>query len=148
MKFNWGTGIVIGIGTFMVFILQYVVRVQLDARYDNELVTEDYYQQEIEIDGKYDREKNSKVLENPLTIKTIGKDISIVFPKEFDYKKITGTIFLYRPSSQKLDFELPISLSSLHLLIPNAELVDGRWDITVEWYYEGVAYRTTSKLTI
>ena len=87
MKFNWGTGIVIGIGTFMVFILQYVVRVQLDARYDNELVTEDYYQQEIEIDGKYDREKNSKVLENPITIKTIGKDISITFPKEFDYKK-------------------------------------------------------------
>lgn len=148
MKFNWGTGIVIGIGTFMVFILQYVVRVQLDARYDNELVTEDYYQQEIEIDGKYDREKNSKVLENPITIKTIGKDISITFPKEFDYKKITGTIFLYRPSSQKLDFELPISLSSLHLLIPNAELVDGRWDITVEWYYEGTPYRSTSKLTI
>ena len=148
MKFNWGAGIVIGIGTFMVFILQYVVRVQLDARYDNELVTEDYYQQEIEIDGKYDREKNSKVLENPLTIKTIGKDISIAFPKEFDYKKITGTIFLYRPSSQKLDFELPISLSSLHLLIPNAELVDGRWDITVEWYYEGTPYRSTSKLTI
>lgn len=148
MKFNWGTGIVIGIGAFMVFILQYVVRVQLDSRYDNELVTEDYYQQEIEIDGKYDREKNSKVLENPITIKTIGKDISITFPKEFDYKKITGTIFLYRPSSQKLDFELPISLSSLHLLIPNAELVDGRWDITVEWYYEGTPYRSTSKLTI
>lgn len=148
MKFNWGTGIVIGIGTFMVFILQYVVRVQLDDRYDNELVTEDYYQQEIEVDGKYDREKNSQVLVDPIKIEAEGKDISITFPKEFDYKKITGTIFLYRPSSQKLDFELPISLSSLHLLIPNAELVDGRWDITVEWYYEGIPYRNTGKLTI
>ncbi len=44
MKFNWGTGIVIGIAAFMIFILQYVIRVQLDARYDNELVTEQYYQ--------------------------------------------------------------------------------------------------------
>ena len=49
MKFNWGTGIVIGIIAFMVFILQYVIRVQLDARYDNELVTEQYYQKETEI---------------------------------------------------------------------------------------------------
>ena len=32
MKFNWGTGIVIGIAAFMIFILQYVIRVQLDAR--------------------------------------------------------------------------------------------------------------------
>lgn len=148
MKFNWGTGIAIVIGAFMVFILQYVVRVQIDDRYDNELVTENYYQQEIEVDGKYDREKNSQILMNPVKIETSGKDILISFPKEFDYKKITGTIFLYRPSSQKLDFELPISLSSSSLLIPNAELVDGRWDITVEWYHDGTPFRSTGKLTL
>lgn len=148
MKINWGTGIAIGIGIFMVFILQYVVRVQLDQRYDNELVTEDYYQQEVEVDGKYLREYNAQLLSHPVGIVAGKEALEITFPKEFDYKNITGTIFLYRPSSQKLDFELPISLSSSSLLIPNAKLVGGRWDITLEWDYEGVSYRNTSKLTL
>lgn len=148
MKINWGTGIVIGIGLFMVFILQYVIRVQLDDRYDNELVTEDYYQQEIEIDGKYIREQHALILEQPVLIETVQEGVLISFPEEFDYSKINGKVFLYRPSSQKLDFETPISLSSLNLLIPNEKLVGGRWNITVEWHYEGTAFRNTSKLTI
>ena len=39
MKWNWGTGLVIGMAAFMIFILQYVIRVQIDDKYDNELVT-------------------------------------------------------------------------------------------------------------
>lgn len=56
MKFNWGTAIVICFILFMGFILQYVFKVQFNSRYDNELVTEDYYQQEIEVDGEFERE--------------------------------------------------------------------------------------------
>ncbi|HTO35427.1 MAG TPA: FixH family protein, partial [Flavobacterium sp.] len=48
---------------------------------------------------------------------------------------ITGTVSLYRPSNQKLDFEIPISISDSHLLIPKHSLVGGRWDITVNWKY-------------
>ncbi len=44
---------------------------------------------------------------------------------------------LYRPSSQKLDFEVKILLSSPHLLIPKSTLADGLWDISVDWNYEG-----------
>ena len=47
---------------------------------------------------------------------------------------------LYRPSNQKLDFEVPISLSSSHLLIPKRNLVSGLWGISVEWNYDNVEY--------
>ena len=56
------------------------------------------------------------------------------------YSKINGKVSLYRPSSQKLDFEISISLSSPHLLIPKSNLVGGRWDIIIDWNYQGVGY--------
>jgi len=149
MKFNFGTGIVIAMGLFMVFILQYVIRVQMDKKFDNELVTENYYQQEIEVDGRHDREVAALKLDKKLTIETTKSgDISIVFPADFDAKNITGKIFLYRPSNQRLDFDMPISLSSSNLLIPNNTLVDGRWDIAVEWSYDGADYRNKQSLTV
>ena len=64
----------------------------------------------------------------------------INFPKDLDPKKITGTLFLYRPSNKQLDFETSLSLSKSHLLIPDNRLVDGRWNIKVDWQYNGKNY--------
>ncbi|MCP1996595.1 FixH family protein [Flavobacterium sp. HSC-61S13] len=148
MKFNWGTGIVIAIVLFMAFILQYVIKVQTNSAYDNELVTENYYQEEIKVDGVYDREVNSNKVNQAVQLIQVADGLQIVFSDEFDYKDITGTIFLYRPSNQKLDFEIPISLSSSNLLIPNKDLVDGRWNITVDWEHKNKGYRVTEYLTL
>lgn len=148
MKFNFGTGIAIAIGLFMIFILQYVIRVQIDAKYDNQLVTENYYQQEVEVDSRREREMEALKLEEQVTIYSTSQGIKITFPESFDYTKIHGKIFLYRPSNQQLDFDTLISLSSSNLLIPNTNLVDGRWDIVVEWNYNDVSYRNVKKLTI
>ena len=41
MKFNWGTGVIIGFGSFMTFILFFVFLVQSNSKYDNELVAND-----------------------------------------------------------------------------------------------------------
>ena len=54
--------------------------------------------------------------------------------------KINGKVSIYRPSSQKLDFEIPISLSSTNLLIPKSNLTGGLWDITVDWTCNGIDY--------
>lgn len=148
MKFNWGTGIVIAIVLFMAFILQYVIKVQTNADYDNELVTENYYQEEIKVDGVYDREVNSNKINQAVQLIQVADGLQIVFSDEFDYKDITGNIFLYRPSNQKLDFEIPISLSSSNLLIPNKDLVDGRWNITIDWEHKNKGYRVTEYLTL
>lgn len=148
MKFNWGTGIAIGIGIFMIFILQYVIRVQIDSKYDNELVTEDYYQKEVNVDSDYNKQANARKLANPLQISETGEGITIRFPNDFDFKQISGTIFLYRPSNQKLDFEIPISLSSSNLLIPKQSLVDGRWNISIDWKYQGEVYLNKKNITL
>ena len=49
MKINWGTGIIIAFGLFMAFILSFVYKVQSNQKYDNELVTEEYYKKEATV---------------------------------------------------------------------------------------------------
>ena len=140
MKINWGTGIVIAFTLFILFILSFVYRVQTDRKYDNELVTEDYYKAEGALDRDIEKKNNANALATQVTIKKNYEGIQVEFPADFDYSKIKGKVSLYRPSSQKLDFEVSISLTSPHLLIPKSNLTGGLWDISVDWNYEGTDY--------
>lgn len=147
MKFNWGTGIVIGMLCFMIFILQYVIRVQTDSKFDNELVTEQYYEKEIEVDDNYQKEKNLNELGDKFNVSAVSEGIVIQFPEDFDYHNIQGNISLYRPSDQKMDTNISIELSSSAMLIPKNALADGRWDIIIDWQYKGNQYYTKQSLT-
>ena len=60
---------------------------------------------------------------------------------------VTGTVSLYRPSNKNLDFDLPISLSDSHLLIPDNQLLDGRWDIKIFWKHEGKDFLHKESIT-
>lgn len=140
MKINWGTGIVIAFGLFIVFILSFVYRVQSNQKYDNELVTDEYYKKEALVQGDIEKQENANALTNKVTIEKTAEGMKIQFPADFDYSKINGKVSLYRPSSQKLDFEISISLSSPHLLIPKSNLAGGLWDISIDWEYDGVKY--------
>lgn len=140
MKINWGTAIVITFALFMTFILYFVFKVQSDSKYDNELVTEDYYKKEQQVQSNIEKQQSANKLEHKVALKKSIDGITIEFPSDFDYKNIKGKVSLYRPSSQKLDFEIPISLSSSNLLIPNSNLVGGLWDISIDWTYNDSSY--------
>ena len=146
MKINWGTGIVIAFALFMSFILFFVFKVQSDSKYDNELVVEKYYLKEQTFEKQMEKEQNAQDMTETVKITTSENGIIIAFPDGFDISKINGKVSLYRPSNKKLDFEVPISLSSPHLLIPKSNLVGGRWDISIDWSYEGKEF--LSKETI
>ncbi|WP_264558814.1 FixH family protein [Flavobacterium sp. N2270] len=140
MKINWGTGIVIAFGLFITFILYFVFKVQSDSKYDNELVTEDYYKKEQQVQGDIEKQQSANKLEHKVVVTKTQEGLIVSFPKEFDFKNIKGKVSLYRPSSQKLDFEMPISLSSSNLLIPKSNLVSGLWDISIDWEYDNFSY--------
>jgi len=56
-------------------------------------------------------------------------------------------VFLYRPSNKHLDFETPISLSNHTLLIPDKCLLDGRWNIKIDWSYNKNEYLYKTEIT-
>lgn len=148
MKINWGWSIVIAFGLFMAFILYFVFKVQSDSKYDNELVIDDYYKQERLLQNQIEKEQNAMNLDIALEIKNNADSIVVVFPSAFKPENIKGKVSLYRPSNQKLDFEIPISITAPYLLIPKSDLAGGRWDITVEWEYDGKGYINKKELML
>ena len=140
MKINWGTGIVIAFVCFISFIMYFVISMSTNKKYDHDLVIEDYYGEELEFQDDIDKEEHSKTLSIDVTWKKTEDGIQITFPQNLDYKGIEGKVFLYRPSNKQLDFETPISLSNHNLLIPDKRLLDGRWNLKVDWKYNTNSY--------
>jgi hypothetical protein len=140
MKINWGTGIVLAFIGFIAFILYFVINMNINDKYDHDLVTEEYYKEELEYQKDINKLNNAKKLSQDIDYNRTPEGLMISFPENLDIKKITGKVFLYRPSNKQLDFETSISLSKPHLLIPDKRLVDGRWNIKIDWQYNGKSY--------
>lgn len=140
MKLNWGTSIVIAIVSFIGFILFFVVRMGTDDKANHDLVTKDYYRDELRYQNEIDAETKAKTDDVQLVVVKKPEGLFVHFPERLESKKIQGKVFLYRPSDKHLDFDFPIGLSNSHLLIPDKRLVDGRWNIKVSWEYNGNSY--------
>ncbi|WBL26987.1 FixH family protein [Zunongwangia sp. HGR-M22] len=135
MKFNWGTGLVIGMCCFVSFILFFVIKMSTDTKYDYDLVVEDYYGKELHFQQEIDAEKNLNLFSEEITGKKTTEGYTLYFPETTE--EIEGKISLYRPSNKKLDLTIPLKLEEGKILIPDSQLVDGRWDISVEMKYQG-----------
>lgn len=147
MKINWGTAIVLAFIAFISFILFFVVRMSTDNRASHDLVTEEYYKAELGYQDEIDAENNANDNLVRLKTKKTLEGLLIQFPEKLDVKNIKGKVSLYRPSNKHLDFDIDLNLSTTHLLIPKKRLVEGRWDIKVQWQYNDEDFLHKQKLT-
>ncbi len=141
MKINWGTGLVLGMFLFMSFILFFVITMSTDKRFSHDLVSEEYYKKEMELQDNIDAQQNSAAMSTQIIGLHTKEGYLLQFPKDFEPAKISGNVFLYRPSNKQLDFDFPIQMSSSNLLIPDKSLLAGRWNITVDWEYNNKQFR-------
>ena len=149
MKINWGTGIVLAFVGFISFIMYFVIAMSTNKKYDHDLVTEEYYKEELAFQQQIDKENNAKQLKGSISWKKTKEGLVIEFPKELNPYYISGKVFLYRPSNKILDFETSISLpkKSHNMLIPGTNLLGGRWNITIDWKYKTKAFIFKESIT-
>ncbi len=141
IKLNWGFGIVVAFVGFISFIMYFVITMSTNNNYKHDLVANDYYKRELNFQEKIDATKNAENLKENIKIERVKEGLKIIFPTQFDAKLIKGKVFLYRPSNKQLDFEMLIAISdSSYLLMPDKRLLDGRWNIIVEWAYNNQSY--------
>lgn len=144
MKINWGTGLAIGMALFIGFIMFFVVQILTEKSQD--LVVEDYYEKAMMFQEEMDAEKNSKSLKTNIHGERTNDGWLLTFPEDIDPSRISGTVSLYRPSNKALDFEIPINLTESRLLIPDEQMIDGRWNTIVNWKYDGQDYLFKEKI--
>ena len=111
-----------------------------NKKIESDLVTENYYGQELEFENDLTKQKNAQKLKENITWQQTQEGLVFTFPSDMNPSEISGKVFLYRPSNKQLDFESSISLSEHNLLIPDKRLLDGRWNIKVDWQYKGSSY--------
>lgn len=132
---------------FISFIMYFVVVANSDPRADHDLVTEEYYRKELEYQQDLDASRNLELFGGGVEVQRIPEGLGIRFPEGMDPRGIDGKMSLYRPSNKQLDFEMPIQNSDTLQLIPASRLLDGRWNIRLNWTYGGKSFLYRSRIT-
>lgn len=139
---NWGKGIIIVCALFisgMAFMVYTTMTKNID------LVTKNYYEEEIQYQQKIDKMNNSKELNEKIKIESTADGVLITYP----LKNINGEVSLYRPSDAKKDIRIPASADELgRQLIPKGILESGLWKVQVSWNADGVEYFNEEKVVI
>lgn len=150
MKINWGIGIVIAILAFILFITYFLVKATIDNTYNHELVTENYYEKELQFEKLVQLEEATQKSGMQVAINyENGKGIQLTFPEKTKGNHIMGKVNFYRPDNEKLDFQLPIQTNEIQRMeIPHEQLLTGRWNISVEYTIDHQkTYITNFKIT-
>lgn len=143
LKWNWGTKIVVAYSIFIVLILLAVSRAMSEKV---ELVTPDYYAQEVGYQNKLDKMNNAERLVTPVVATQTGNNVVITFPADVK-GPYTGTALFYRPSNAADDVSLKITADTNgQMLVPATNLKKGNYSLLLDWKASGKAY--FSKLAI
>ncbi|WP_075352261.1 FixH family protein [Algoriphagus marinus] len=140
---DWGKGILLSIIGFVVLIMTMVV---ISVRMDGiELVTENYYEAEINYQDRIDEESSALRLDRTvITYSTTGKNLVLDLPTG-----TTGKLQLFRPSDSKLDREILVDvIGSGSTSVALGDLKPGYWKIQLSWTEEGKNYYEEKKITI
>lgn len=130
LTWNWGTGIVLAYAIFIVLIVSAVYKA-LNQNVD--LVTPDYYAQELDYQNKYDKMANAGTLTEPVKVEQAGANVVISFPAEVK-GPYSGTILFYRPSNSADDVTIPIQAGQDgKMTVSTAKLKKGNYSVLVDW---------------
>ena len=140
MKLNWGTAIVIAMISFMIFILTFVYRSVAMDEYKHELVSEDYYGDELHFQEEIDKLDNASKLKTNVGLSQSKDGLIIHFPSDLNADNIKGTVMLQRPSNKSLDLKTEIVLNGHDLLIPDQKLASGKYIVVVDWVHDSSEY--------
>ena len=142
---NWGWSIVLAFSLFGAFIIALVVR---SFQETIDLVSEDYYQQELGYQQQIDKMINHQALLVPLSFSQQAQRLVVQFPNDLA-AEVQGTIQLFRPSDARSDRTLTIALNpARQQIIATNELVKGRYKIKVDWTSGEEAYYTEELIFI
>lgn len=117
----------------MVFILSFVYKSIALEEYQHELVSEDYYKDELHYQEEINKLNNANTLDKDIELINSSEGITLIFPNNIPEDSISGVISFQRLSSQKLDFSEEIQLTDHRQLIPESKIVSGKWIVRIEW---------------
>lgn len=137
IKIGWGTRIALLYIGFVMIIVTLVVG-SMHKRVD--LVSDDYYKQELKYQNVIDAGKNQSELSAPVEFNFDTKNVVLSFPKEFAGKDIKGDVHFYSPVQNDWDKTIAIDSKNNTIAIEKSELRPTNYIAKLSWTTDGKNY--------
>lgn len=138
---NWGKGVMIVMGLFIVFI-GVLVSILIGQKVD--LVTEDYYRDEMVYQNEIDAISSGNTLDS-LVVSQKDEQLIIQFAKNIQPDSVV--VHLWRPNDKKLDQSYSVTGTGV-FLIPLKDLHQGNYNLRCEYWLAGKNYLQKSQVSI
>ncbi|WP_460615399.1 FixH family protein [Hymenobacter seoulensis] len=136
--------------TFVLFASYIGYMVQQAMRTSVDLVSADYYQQELAYQQRMDTEARTAALPAPvqLTYDAATDRLRVQLPEDLVNQPVTGQVHFFRPSDQKRDFTLPLQLTGGGQEFNTSRLQPGYWRVRLDFTAGGQAYFVERNITL
>lgn len=142
MEWNWGTKLVIGMGSFMTFIV--VLAVMMFNSRPDALVDNDYYEKGLNYDADYNRKEQVKADHAAPEIEVLPAEILLTFKGAAE-----GKVKIVRPSDKRMDKVVNFKTDpGYRSAIPSGEIAKGRWKLIITWNSAGKSYLDEQEVMI
>ena len=140
------------IATFVLFASYIGYMVQQALRTDVELVSPNYYQQELAYQQRMESVARTAALPAPVQVRyeAAAQRLTLELPAALAAPGVRGQVHFFRPSDQKLDFTLPFAPVGRpgRQLLSTARLRPGHWRLRLDFTASGQAYFIEKELSI
>ncbi len=134
---NFGVKITILYLSFVALILTLVFMCYGQKQ---DLVSKDYYAQELKYQDKIDAVNNSNALPNSISHKVMGSNIIISLNDSLPQNNFSGIINFFRPSDASKDVQLKMAFVNNQQIIDKRTLQHGSYKMQLSWENDGKKY--------
>jgi len=145
MQIGWGWKITLLYSGFVALILFLVIS---SSRQQIDLVSKNYYEQEIRYQDVINAGKNQSGLSAALGVSSNANTVTISFPEEFKGKAISGNVQFYAPVNAAWDKSFTINAENNAIIIPRSELHDTRYIVKISCIADGKNFYQETELML
>ena len=113
-----------------------------------DLVSGDYYAEELVFQKKIDAGKNQASLVGTLDVHANEKAVFITFPKEFSDKKLTGRVLFYSPVNSDWDKTYYIVEKGNSFEVDRSQLQNTKYTLKINYSVDGKSYYQETEIQL
>jgi len=143
---NWGWKIALVYTAFVVAIMTFVFKARSEKI---DLVSKDYYEQELQFKDKMEASGNANELFSFISVKNEGGKIEIQLPQQQANRIQDAKVHFYCPSDGEKDVQLDLKLDeTARQSILSNTLKQGNYLVKLQWKVDGKNFFIEKKLRV
>jgi hypothetical protein len=144
MKFNWFHGLMLVLIAFISMMTYFVVK---SSHQNLDLVSEKYYEEEINYQNKINHISNSKALITDVSFEVKDGILLLHFPVEFINKSIRGNLKMYYAPNKNGDQTIAVNSNNGEFQI-DVNKFKGKYSLQLDWTCDNQNYFSEKKITL